>query len=236
MSSAFPGLAVVPGRGRRLLLLALLATAGAFSASVPSVPPQPSVPAPSVPQLSVPAPDRSALAPVADAERSSSPLAAAAQRGGRVPALRMPVAGPVVRGFEARAGPFGPGHRGIDIAAPPGERVRAPAAGRVVFAGTVAGTAWVSLLVAPGVLVTVGPVLDPAVTRGRRVRAHTTVGRLGPGHGVEALARWFPSGEGATLHLGVRVDGVYVDPLAYLVDRPRPRLAPLVAPGGLPAP
>jgi murein DD-endopeptidase MepM/ murein hydrolase activator NlpD len=224
MSSAFPGLAVVPGRGRRLLLLALLATAGAFSASVPSVPPQ----------LSVPAPDRSALAPVADAGRSSSPLAAA-QRGGRVPALRMPVAGPVVRGFEARAGPFGPGHRGIDIAAPPGERVRAPAAGRVVFAGTVAGTAWVSLLVAPGVLVTVGPVLDPAVTRGRRVRAHTTVGRLGPGHGVEALARWFPSGEGATLHLGVRVDGVYVDPLAYLVDRPRPRLAPLVAPGGLPA-
>jgi murein DD-endopeptidase MepM/ murein hydrolase activator NlpD len=227
MSSAFPGLAVVPGRGRRLLLLALLATAGAFSASVPSVPPQ----------LSVPAPDRSALAPVADAGRSSSPLAAAAaQRGGRVPALRMPVAGPVVRGFEARAGPFGPGHRGIDIAAPPGERVRAPAAGRVVFAGTVAGTAWVSLLVAPGVLVTVGPVLDPAVTRGRRVRAHTTVGRLGPGHGVEALARWFPSGEGATLHLGVRVDGVYVDPLAHLVDRPRPRLAPLVAPGGLPAP
>jgi murein DD-endopeptidase MepM/ murein hydrolase activator NlpD len=225
MSSAFPGLAVVPGRGRRLLLLALLATAGAFSASVPSVPPQ----------LSVPAPDRSALAPVADAGRSSSPLAAA-QREGRVPALRMPVAGPVVRGFEARAGPFGPGHRGIDIAAPPGERVRAPAAGRVVFAGTVAGTAWVSLLVAPGVLVTVGPVLDPAVTRGRRVRAHTTVGRLGPGHGVEALARWFPSGEGATLHLGVRVDGVYVDPLAYLVDRPRPRLAPLVAPGGLPAP
>jgi murein DD-endopeptidase MepM/ murein hydrolase activator NlpD len=225
MSSAFPGLAVVPGRGRRLLLLALLATAGAFSASVPSVPPQ----------LSVPAPDRSALAPVADAGRSSSPLAAA-QRGGRVPALRMPVAGPVVRGFEARAGPFGPGHRGIDIAAPPGERVRAPAAGRVVFAGTVAGTAWVSLLVAPGVLVTVGPVLDPAVTRGRRVRAHTTVGRLGPGHGVEALARWFPSGEGATLHLGVRVDGVYVDPLAHLVDRPRPRLAPLAAPGGLPAP
>jgi hypothetical protein len=30
------------------------------------------------------------------------------------------------------------------------------------------------------------------------------------------------------------VGGVYVDPLAYLLDRPRARLAPLATPGGLP--
>lgn len=56
----------------------------------------------------------------------------------RVPALWMPVTGAVVRGFDARAGPYGPGHRGIDIAAPVGATVRSPAAGKVVFAGPVA--------------------------------------------------------------------------------------------------
>ena len=140
----------------------------------------------------------------------------------RVPGLWMPVAGAVVRGFDARAGPYGAGHRGIDIAAPMGELVGAPAAGRVVFAGPVAGTTWVSVQIAPGVLVTLGPVPDPAVRAGP-VRARSPIGRVGPGHG-------------GTLHLGVRVDGVYVDPLPYLLDRPRARLAPLLSPGGLPPP
>jgi murein DD-endopeptidase MepM/ murein hydrolase activator NlpD len=139
----------------------------------------------------------------------------------RVPALWMPVQGAVVRGFDARDGPYGPGHRGIDIAAPEGTTARAPAAGKVAFAGPVAGTTWVSLLVAPGVRVTLGPLLDP--TTARRVRLGDPLGRVGPGHRVG----------GVTLHLSARVDGVYVDPLAYLVDRPRPRLAPLSSPGGL---
>lgn len=168
-----------------------------------------------------------------------------------VPALWMPVAGAVVRGFDARAGPFGPGHRGIDIAASVGELVRAPAPGSVVFAGPVAGTSWISLLVAPGVLVTLGPVLDPPLTaEAEQVRRRAPVGHLGPGHAVPPAgsppvgqggsgpagpsAGRIRSGGGATLHLSVRVNGVYVDPLAYLVDRPRPRLAPLLAPGGLP--
>jgi murein DD-endopeptidase MepM/ murein hydrolase activator NlpD len=145
----------------------------------------------------------------------------------RVPALWMPVAGAVVRGFDARAGPYGAGHRGIDIAAPVGELVRAPAAGRVVFAGPVAGVDWVSLLVAPGVLVTMGPLLGPGGAAGQ-VRSGTRMGRVGPGH--VAPAGQGGSGGATTLHLSVRVDGVYVDPLAYLIDRPRPRLAPLPAP------
>ena len=155
----------------------------------------------------------------------------------RVPGLWMPVTGAVVRGFDARAGPYGPGHRGIDIAAPMGATVRAPAAGRIGFAGLVAGTIWVSLLVAPGVRVTLGPLLDP-VTAGR-VPSRAPLGRLGPGHraGPEEGAgstEGAGPGFGVTLHLSVRVDGAYVDPLAYLIDRPRPRLAPLPAPGGLP--
>ena len=181
-----------PGRGRGWLVLALLLTVGAV---VP------------------------AAAPAAVVER---PAPMPTDPPPRVPGLWMPVAGAVVRGFDGRAGPYGPGHRGIDIAAPTGEPVRTPAAGRVVFAGPVAGTIWVSLRVAPGVLVTLGPVLDPAVTAGQ-VRSRSPIGRVGPGHG-------------ATLHLGVRVDGVYVDPLPYLIDRPRARLAPLLSPGGLPAP
>ena len=149
----------------------------------------------------------------------------------RVPGLWMPVTGAVVRGFDARAGPYGPGHRGIDIAAPVGATVRAPAAGRIGFAGPVAGTTWVSLVVAPGVRVTLGPLLDP-ITAGR-VPSRAPLGRVGPGHRA-GPPEGAGSGVGATLHLSVRVDGVYVDPLAYLIDRPRPRLAPLPAPGGLP--
>jgi murein DD-endopeptidase MepM/ murein hydrolase activator NlpD len=135
----------------------------------------------------------------------------------------MPLAGPVVRGFDATSGTYGPGHRGVDIGGRAGQAVRAPAGGRVRFAGPVAGVTWVSLLVAPGVTVTVGPLLEAEVTAGQRVRALAPVGPLGPGHGM-------------TLHLGLRVDGVYVDPLPYLLDRPRPRLAPLLQPGGLAGP
>jgi murein DD-endopeptidase MepM/ murein hydrolase activator NlpD len=141
----------------------------------------------------------------------------------------MPLTGAVVRGFDARAGPYGPGHRGIDIAAPIGEVVRAPAAGRIVFAGPVAGTTWVSIMVAPGVVVTVGPMLEK-VTAEARIRSRSPVGRLAPGHPAVPAG----GGDAVTLHLSVRVDGTYVDPLAYLVDRPRARLAPLTEPGGLP--
>ena len=164
-----------------------------------------------------------AAAPVA------APAAVAEPRSRRVPPLWMPVTGPLVQGFDMRAGPYGPGHRGIDIAAPAGALVRAPTAGRVVFAGQVAGTRWVTLMAAPGVLVTLGPLLDPVATA-TRVRSKAPVGRLGPGHAAAQAAPAAP----AALHLSVRVDGVYVDPLVYLVDRPRPRLVPLPAPAGLP--
>jgi murein DD-endopeptidase MepM/ murein hydrolase activator NlpD len=163
-------------------------------------------------------------APAAPVGRSMAPATTGPDKP-RVPALWMPLRGAVVRGFDARAGSYGPGHRGIDVAASEAAVARAPAAGKVAFAGPVAGTTWVSLLVAPGVRVTLGPLRDP--TTATRVRLGDPLGRVGPGHG--------PAQPGAaTLHLSVRVDGVYVDPLAYLVDRPRPRLAPLSAPGGLP--
>jgi len=201
MSPSHPEATAQPGRGWRTFLLAALLAAGVAAPAAAPV-----------------------AAPAAVAERLS--WAPVEPQSPRVPALWMPVTGPLVRGFDARAGPYGPGHRGIDIAAPVGELVGAPAAGRVVFAGPVAGVTWVTLEVAPGVLVTLGPLLDPVATA-TRVRSKAPVGRIGPGHAATPAAP-------AALHLSVRVDGVYVDPLVYLVDRPRPRLVPLPAPGGLP--
>jgi murein DD-endopeptidase MepM/ murein hydrolase activator NlpD len=200
MSTTRPEPAVRPWRGWAPFALALLLTVGAFAP---------------------------VAGPAAAADRPAAPPTTAAPDRPRVPPLRMPLAGAVVRGFDARAGPYGPGHRGIDVAAPVGEVVRAPAAGRVVFAGPVAGTAWVSIQVAPGVVATVGPLQGELATAGR-VRQGTPVGRAAPGHAPGSV------GGAETLHLSLRVDGEYVDPLAYLVDRPRPRLAPLPAPGGLP--
>jgi murein DD-endopeptidase MepM/ murein hydrolase activator NlpD len=208
MSPAYPEAAAKPGRRWRPFLLAALLAAGLVAPAAAPV-----------------------AAPVTGSERRSS-LAPVEPRSPRVPALWMPVTGPLVRGFDARAGPYGPGHRGIDIAAPVGELVLAPTAGRVEFAGPVAGVNWVTLVVAPGVLVTLGPLLDPVVTA-TRVRSRAPVGRIGPGHPATRAAPASPAAP-AALHLSVRVDGVYVDPLVYLVDRPRPRLVPLPAPGGLP--
>jgi murein DD-endopeptidase MepM/ murein hydrolase activator NlpD len=200
MSATRPEPAVRSWRGWAPFALALVLTVGAFAP---------------------------VAAPAAAARRPAAPPPTPAPDRPRVPALWMPLAGAVVRGFDARAGPYGPGHRGIDVAAAVGEVVRAPAAGKVVFAGPVAGTTWVSIQVAPGVVATVGPLRGELAATGR-VRRGAPVGRVAPGHASG------PVGGAETLHLSLRVDGEYVDPLAYLVDRPRPRLAPLPAPGGLP--
>jgi murein DD-endopeptidase MepM/ murein hydrolase activator NlpD len=186
--------------------------------------PAEAVPAEAAPAEAAPAEAAPAEAVPAGVARPEAPAGVArpeagrtlAAPAGRVPPLRMPVNGMVVRGFEEPAGSYGPGHRGVDVRAPAGTPVAAPAAGTVTFAGRVAGPTWVSLLVAPGVVVTVGPLRRPAVAAGRRVAALAPVG-------------WLAAGHGGAVHLSLRVDGAYVDPLPWLVDRPRPRLAPLPA-------
>lgn len=143
----------------------------------------------------------------------------------RVPALRPPVDGPLVRGFEEAAGPFGPGHRGVDFGAVPGVPVRAPASGRVTFAGPVAGTTWVTIQVAPTVLVTLGPLRTLEASVGQATTTGDRLGTLASGHAS-------PDPSVAALHLGLRVHGTYIDPLPWLAGLARPRLAPLSEPGG----
>lgn len=181
-----------------------------------------------VPAARVGAPSRSL--PVMG-QRAPDPL----QAPPRVPLLHPPVDGPLLRGFEETAGPYGPGHRGVDVGAAPGAPVRAPASGRVTFAGRVAGATWVTLEVAPAVLVTVGPLRSLATSVGREVTTGAPVGTLAPGHPVvdrSPAPGGSPHARLAALHLGLRLSGVYVDPLPWLAGLARPRLAPLAEPGG----
>ncbi|GAA3647437.1 murein hydrolase activator EnvC family protein [Microbacterium marinilacus] len=117
--------------------------------------------------------------------------------------------------YAAPSHAYGPGHRGIDLAAPVGSAVRAPASGVVAFVGTVVDRPLVTIDHGGGLVSTLEPVLSD----------------LSPG---DTVARGHPVGEVATgghssagsLHLGVRLDGQYVNPLLLLGGVPRAVLLP----------
>lgn len=87
----------------------------------------------------------------------------------------------------------------------------AAASGLVHYAGSVAGTPWVTIDAGAGRLVSVGPV-TALVERGDPVVAGQVIGVVATD---------------APIHWGMRINGVYVDPLAA-VPTTRPRL---VGPG-----
>lgn len=118
--------------------------------------------------------------------------------------------GPVVRGFEPPPAPYARGHRGIDVAASPGDAVRAAINGVVSFSGMVAGRPIVSITNGTEI-VSVEPVIGH-VSVGIEVRAGDVIGRVGIGGHCSLRC----------MHLGVRVNGRYVDP-----SRSRRRLLPL---------
>ncbi|NKS87494.1 peptidoglycan DD-metalloendopeptidase family protein [Rhodococcus hoagii] len=123
---------------------------------------------------------------------------------------------PVVRPFDLPERNWLPGHRGVDLAAVPGQTVLAAGAGTVVFAGTVAGKPVVSVDHPGGLRTTYEPV-EATVSAGRRVERGTVLGTVAPGHPECAAA--------ACLHWGLRRDREYLDPLP-LVGAVRMRLLP----------
>jgi murein DD-endopeptidase MepM/ murein hydrolase activator NlpD len=88
-----------------------------------------------------------------------------------------------------------------------GTPVAAPAAGTVTFAGKVAGHLFVTIDHGGGLESTYSWVSAVAVRKGDVVQAGDTLARSGSGH-PDALV---PS-----LHMGVKLHDVYVDPLNYL--------------------
>lgn len=122
-----------------------------------------------------------------------------------------PVPGDVVHPFDPPAEEWGAGHRGVDLAAAAGERVRSPAAGTVSFAGRVAGKPVVVVAHADGLRSTFEPV-TASLALGAPVAAGDVVGTLdaGPGHCAPA----------GCVHWGVLRGDVYLDPLALLGQAP----------------
>jgi murein DD-endopeptidase MepM/ murein hydrolase activator NlpD len=146
--------------------------------------------------------DRSVLA---QAETSPQPPVAAA--GPAYGSYSWPVRGEVVRPFDPPEGPFGAGHRGIDIAAPIGTPVRAAADGVVAFAGPVAGGLFVSVDHPDGVRTTYSWLEAVALRRGDMVRRGDVLGTTGAGHvGIDP----------PHLHFGALVGDVYIDPMLLL--------------------
>lgn len=133
-----------------------------------------------------------------------------------------PVDGSVIRPFEPPAGPFGAGHRGIDIAAASGTPVRAAERGVVTFAGSLAGDLYVTVEHPDGVRTTSSWLSAVAVRRGDAVVRGQVIGATGRGHPGSA--------EPPHLHFGARVGDEYIDPMLLLEPRSvagRVRLAPV---------
>ncbi len=120
---------------------------------------------------------------------------------------RWPVHGEVIRPFEEPANQYSAGHRGIDIAAPVGTAIRAPADGEVSFAGTVAGALFISIDHAGGIRTSYSWVSAITVKKGQAVRAGEVIGSTGQGH---------PGSDRTHLHFSVRLDGTYIDPMLLL--------------------
>jgi murein DD-endopeptidase MepM/ murein hydrolase activator NlpD len=141
-----------------------------------------------------------------------------------------PVRGPIVRPYDPPASPYGTGHRGIDIAVPLGTVVVAPAPGVVSFAGRVAGQLFVSIDHGAGLVSTSSYLSASLVAKDDPVVAGQPIGLSGAGH---------PGSATAHLHFGVRLGGIYVDPLDYLAPLSLVGilwLAPILGPTVGPAP
>ncbi|WP_405869086.1 MULTISPECIES: murein hydrolase activator EnvC family protein [unclassified Streptomyces] len=134
----------------------------------------------------------------------------------------------VLRGWEPPATAYGRGHRGVDLAAPAGTPVRAVAAGRVSFAGRVAGRGVVSVELTGTDLRTTYEPVRASVHKGDEVKAGEAVGTAEPTGSHCAVT---------CVHWGLLRGDTYLDPLSllppWLLHRGPSRLLPVL---GVPLP
>ncbi|MFE5920057.1 murein hydrolase activator EnvC family protein [Streptomyces sp. NPDC056468] len=138
---------------------------------------------------------------------------------------------PILRAWDPPATRYGRGHRGVDLGTPAGTPVRAVAAGRVSFAGRVAGKGVVSVELTgtgdPPLRTTYEPV-RAVLKKGAEVAAGDVVGT------VEATGSHCT---GTCVHWGLRRGDAYLDPLSLLppglLRRGPSRLLPVL---GVPLP
>jgi murein DD-endopeptidase MepM/ murein hydrolase activator NlpD len=127
-----------------------------------------------------------------------------------------PVKGIFTSGFGSRSDPLTHGHgnhQGVDIAAAPGQPVRASADGIVMRAGNLGGLGN-AIFVAHGYGITTryGHLSKVEVRPGQRVKRGDVIGRVGnTGRST-----------GYHLHYEVRQDGEPVNPLVYILDNGGP--------------
>jgi murein DD-endopeptidase MepM/ murein hydrolase activator NlpD len=132
----------------------------------------------------------------------------------------------VERGFSPPASAYGPGHRGVDLSASWGGQVLSAGAGRVAYAGLLAGRGVITVAHGGGLRTTYEPV-DATVHVGQQVARGSVLGRIALGHGSCRRV--------VCLHWGLLRGSVYLDPLALVVGGPV-RLLPVgaAAPAGVP--
>ena len=127
-----------------------------------------------------------------------------------------PVAGVVSRPFAPPEHRWGVGHRGVDLLTAPGAPVRAAGAGRVSYAGLLAGRGVV--VVVHGALRTTYEPVTATVGLGDLVAGGEVIGEVEAGHlGCPVLA---------CLHWGLRRGEDYLDPVR-LVEPGPVRLLPV---------
>ncbi|WP_344893382.1 M23 family metallopeptidase [Actinomadura meridiana] len=132
-------------------------------------------------------------------------------------AWRWPLGPPaprIIRGFSPPVSTWGPGHRGVDLAARPGQPVYASGPGRILYAARLAGRGVVAI--GHGELRTTYLPVRPSVRVGRRVTSGARIGT------VEDGSHHCPE---TCLHWGLLRGPVYLNPIS-LVQREL-RLLPL---------
>ena len=140
-----------------------------------------------------------------------------------------PADGEVLRGFSVSGDAYAAGqHRGIDVAVEGSSDVRAPAAGEVTFAGSVATNGTTVTISFGEYKVSLTHLGALRVRRGAHVVEGDVVAKPGPSGEAEHAIPY--------VHLGVRLGSgdAYVDPLSLLPPRGAPQPPP--APEAPPAP